>query len=88
MTLEEFRKTLRISEEKIGKGDKQETVWYIRDRDDPKGERGSQTTVLNKAALEWTIERRHASHLQHEYNLGRMGLEEAQLLTKVSLQAR
>lgn len=63
ITEEEFRKTIKVTEEKTGKGDKQETVWYIRDRDDPKGERGSQSTVTAKAAVDWDIGHRYRSYL-------------------------
>jgi hypothetical protein len=63
-SLDDFRETLKVIKEKTGKGDKQETVWYIRDRDDPKGERGSQRTVLSEAAIEWTVRQAYRSFLR------------------------
>jgi hypothetical protein len=88
VTLEEFRKTLRVTEEKSGKGDKLTEVWYIRDRNDPKGALGSQTTVLNKAAVEWEITRRHCGQLQYLYNRGDLLFEHAQSLTALGIRKR
>jgi hypothetical protein len=75
MTTEEFRQTLAVWDQKSGAGDKQVTVSYVRDKDDPDASGGSQTTVIAKEAVEWHIERRYRSYLRGLFNHGKITFE-------------
>jgi hypothetical protein len=81
-TREAFRRTLLIpgTPQKVGQGDKQTDLYVLKDRDDPDGSRGSQSTCLSLEALNWTIDQRYRGHLQSGVNQGAIGYDAAQAI--------